>query len=259
MIRGISPVPGFIKTPNIRIMKKVKRFSILISNLCLLVFLSSCFSPSPILRLNPLEEDTKWNYGREVVHQSKGDFEISIAYEGFDKENIIFDVAIANYSEEEVLISPNQIFMTDNNDEWLGNAINPEQAIFELDTKISRNEANAKNAGVAAGVLLVGLVVADAIIESNDDNDDSDWCDDDGDFYFFSGGGNSAPPLPPIIEQRSFLTDYTLRKTHVESNRVVSGKVLFPRQDDQIFLNINIPIRKTNFSAKFRQIVYKPH
>lgn len=253
---------GFKRTPNLLNMKKVLHRSSVFFLMAIIFSFPSCFSPSPILRLNPIAEDIKWNYGRQIIHLQEDDFEMSIAFEGFDQEHIIFDVAIANYSNEEILMSPKDFYLTDDNENWLGNAVDPELAIFQLDSRTSKQVADAKNASIAAGVLLVGLVVADAIIESNNNDDDNDdWCDDDDDDYYFFLGDNArvnTKPIP-VAEQRAFLTDYTFRKTHVEPNRIINGKILFPRRDDQIFLSVNFPIRKTIFSAKFRQILYQPH
>ena len=35
---------------------------------CCLLFLSSCYLPKPVSRLTSLAEDTKWEFGNQVVH-----------------------------------------------------------------------------------------------------------------------------------------------------------------------------------------------
>ena len=230
----------------------MKKFNYL-SALFLICVLSSCFSPKPIIRLSPENEDTRFNHGRAMVTQTKGNYEVSIGYESFSKDHLIFNIEVINMSDETVLVDPANGYMTDRENIKVARAINPEAKLLKMEMDASRQEANAKNWGVAGAVLVTSLVVAHAVAD-----DDNHCNDNDPDLFAFVDGNDSSPRQVDYTEQPSFWADETLRITHLEPNYRLNGQVLFPRIDNRRHLLLNFPIGDEVFSVTFKQKIIQP-
>ena len=225
----------------------------------LAISLASCFTPQKVIKMeSETGQDTKWNYGREVVVVKRGDLEARIFFEDFTKKDLIFDVEVTNMGNEEILLKPEEIYIqTDNGGNlW---SYDPEKEIFGEQMELSRREANNKNAAVAVGAAVVAVAVAAAIADDDDDGDG-------GDVDLFDGGDtfvyvNTAVPPPPMEFQPpslDFWKDYSLRKTTLEKGYKVGGKVVFPRMDNTRNYTVVVPVDGVELRASFRQRIFQP-
>ncbi|MEO1259766.1 MAG: hypothetical protein AAFZ15_13320 [Bacteroidota bacterium] len=225
-----------------------------------IISLTSCFTPQKVIKMeSDSGQDTKWNYGREVVVVRNGDLEARVFFEDFTKKDLIFDVEVTNMGNEEILLKPEEIYIqTDNGGNlW---SYDPEKEIFGEQMEASRQEARNKNAAVAVGVAVVATAVA---VAATSDGDNSG---NDGDVNFFDGGDtfvyvNTAVPPPPMEFQPpnlNFWKDYSLRKTTLEKGYKVGGKVVFPRMDNARTYTVVVPVDGVELRASFRQRIYQP-
>jgi len=256
-----------------------KRIPPLLMASCLFatLFLSSCFTPKPVVRVEPDSENVRWQYGQAFARQQTGNLEVQAAYNGNNKEYLFFDIEVTNFGEEEVLVDPREFYLNVNGLKL--RAVDPEAFLLGLDLDASRREANSKNAAVAIGV---AAVAATAAIIATADGDGNSNSSNNGNVNSYDGGYNnldlafdvvsivpsliidlSSPrvveEMPPIDHQdRNFWTDYTLRKTTLRKGERVSGKVLFPTHTLDDRFQMVLPVESSTFTMQFKRLLHQP-
>jgi len=223
------------------------------------LFLSSCFSPRPIVKVDVVEQETfKWSYGKKIIQLAGDSMSAEIFFDTYTKKYLVFDVEITNWGTQDVLVLPENFYMSFNGNAANAMALDPETEIFNRQVKRSKDEAAAKNAAVALGAVVVAAIVADAI----SDDDDGGSSDSGGDYSVTNiTYVNAVPPpvvmsaLPPELE---FWENYSLRKTTLNRGYKVGGKVVFRRFDDYPSFNIFLPVSSETLSARFEQRLIKP-
>ncbi len=249
---------------NLFIMKKIYCPLLMGLLLCALVF-SSCFTPKAVVRISPEEEESvRWNYGQAFARKRIGDIGVQAAYANYDKHYLIFDVEVSNYGDQEILVSPEYLFLEADGRQL--RAIDPERQLLSMEIEDARQEASRKNLAVAIGTAAV--VGAVAAIASDTDDEDNNRSDNDNEELAVTSlyvGATVAPaiadaPMPPPPGPASpwFWSDYALRKTTLGPNQMVSGKVMFPRNDEIVRMVLVAPIQEEIFRLKFQQVIYKP-
>lgn len=63
----------------------------------IILFLTSCYLPKPVIRVKPEENQTTWENGKEFVGYRVGNFEVYVAYHGIENNLLAFDIEIINY------------------------------------------------------------------------------------------------------------------------------------------------------------------
>lgn len=261
--------------------KSTRSFPLLLMGACLCstLFLTSCFTPKPVVRVEPVDEDVRWQYGQAFARQQADGLEVQAAYNGNNREYLFFDVEVTNFGEEEVLVDPKKFYLEVKGMKM--RAADPEVILLGLDMDASRQEANSKNAAVAIGVAAVAATAA--IIATSDGDGNSNSSNNNAVSNSFDGGYNnldlavdlvsivpsliidlSSPrmvqELPPVDPQdRNFWTDFTLRKTTLRKGERVSGKVLFRTLDLDDRFQMILPMESTTFRMQFKQLLFQPH
>lgn len=230
-----------------------------------LAFLSilfpACFSPKPVVRVEPVAEPDKWNYGQAVLEAEKADILTSVSYAYSDKEFMVFHVEVTNWRDERLLVNPADISITIPDGGFKIPAIDPEQHMLDMELEASRREANSKNAAVVVGAVAVAAVAA-AVITDNGNNNVENAGNNGVDVinvaptvFIDDGVQRGAAPYPV---EPWFWTDQTLRKTTLEKGEMVRGKVVFPRNDNLPRFAMEIPVEEIMFTFSFKQIYHWP-
>lgn len=261
--------------------KSTRSFPRLLTGACIcsILFLSSCFTPKPVVRVEPIDEDVRWQYGQAFARQQAGELEVQAAYNGNNREYLFFDVEITNYGEEEVLVDPKQFYLEVKGMKM--RAADPEVILLGLDMEASRQEASSKNAAIAIGVATVAATAA--IIATSDGNGNSNSSNNNVSANNFDGGYNNldlavdlvsiVPNLiidlssPRVVEElpaadpqdRNFWTDFTLRKTTLRKGERVSGKVLFRTLDLDDRFQMVLPVESSIFRMQFKRLLFQPN
>lgn len=242
---------------------KTKSTLILLSALSL-VALSACFSPKPVVRIEPTDEPQKWNYGQAILEAEQDGITASAAYAYSDKDFWVFDVEVINWREKRILVDPAGMELTVAPIDMRIPAIDPEVHMLDMEMDASRREANGKNAAVVAGVVAVAAVAAAIATSDNGNNNNENNFDNDGiDVVNVAptlvvGTGGGTPPPAPIAVDPWFWTEQTLRKTTLEQGQKVRGKVLFPRNDQVRNFNMLVPVEEFIFTFGFKQVLHQP-
>ncbi len=252
----------------------MKTFSPVYFLALLAVILNSCAIPQPVIRMDPLAEEIRWDYGVAFGRIQSQKYDVRAAYVDHDREMLFFDVIVYNHSNEDILISPEKLYLKTAHG-GRRYALNPESNILSMDLRQSQKEADAKNMAVAAGIAAVGTAVAIALTDDGvDDNGALQVIDGaqigldlyiglSGLAYASLGETYYAPPPPPdeglpSRELRSFWTDYTLRRTTVAPGESVRGIVVIRRMDELAELELVIPVGEEDYSFIFKQRLIKP-
>lgn len=240
---------------------KKKSTLILLTALSLMT-LSACFSPKPVVRIEPTDEPQRWNYGQAILEAERDGITANAAYAYSDKDFWVFDVEVINWREERILVDPAGIELTFAPIDMRIKAIDPEEQMLDMEMDASRREANAKNAAVVAGVVAVAAVTA-AIATSDNNNNENNFDNNGVDVVNVAptlvvGAGAGAPPPAPIAVDPWFWTEQTLRKTTLEKGQKVRGKVLFSRNDQVQNFDLLVPIEELIFTFGFKQVLHQP-
>jgi hypothetical protein len=237
---------------------------VLLSALSLLT-LNACFSPQPVVRVEPTDEPQKWNYGQAILEAEKDGIATNAAYAFSDDDYWVFDVEVINWREERIMVDPADIALTIAPIDMRIPAVDPEAHLLGMEMDASRREANSKNAAVVAGVVAVAAVAA-AVATSGDDNNNNEnnFDNDVVDVVNVAptivvGAGAGAPPPPgPVAVDPWFWSDQSLRKTTLEKGQKVRGKVLFPRNDQVRNFDMLVPVEELIFTFGFKQVLHQP-
>jgi len=242
------------------------------------IFLSSCYTPKAVIRIEPDSEDVRWQYGQAFARQQANGLEVQAAYNGMNREYLFFDVEIINYEEEEVLIDPSRFFLDVNG--FQRRAIDPEAFLLGLDMEASKREANSKNTAIVLSVVAVAATAAIIIAADNNSsngnnvnaNNASNVGQDINDIALATDVVSIFPSLvvdlsnnnqagevpPPNPKDRDFWTDFTLRKTTLRQNERVTGKVLFPLTELTDRFKLVMPVEEGAFRLQFKRMLHQP-
>lgn len=226
------------------------RILLLLPAIAVLLLVQSCAGPRNIVKFLPQEQPSKWINGQPL----QGDSAYGIRYEiGFDRiadGNYWFDFHITNQSNLPLLIDPVQFRCRTYTKEMVAKtpfdqfAVDPEGKISELEQETARNESVARNhvgnvllgvgAAIAANVLLgidnprnenVRAVVTDGIMATA-----------------VSASDIAANQVYNLNQLRDLWENNTIRKTTLDANYVMHGKVFFPATRNAAYLKLFIPV-----------------
>lgn len=266
-------------------MKKLNHF--LFPSITLLIFLSSCATPNPVVRLVPKENQTTWEQGKQFVSYQKNDFTIHCAYHGIDSKYLIFDVEVINNSPEDFLLAPEQFVMYTDSGKWdpISNqlvystfpikAADPEHELLKLEMQESVTIAKMKNNQTAAAVVAIAAIPVIAAAAISDANDSKNNEDDEDDVSrtevaatttvvtldaINDGQANHLYNMGTISDNQNVWQQYALRKTTLGLGESLRGLIYFPKPNLELYkdLRIEAPIPNNNIYFNYSVILYYP-
>lgn len=244
---------------------------------CLLLFLcSGCFTPHKIVRVAPeQQENIFWHQGQAIAEKKQGSVIVRAAFSHAQHNYLLFDIEVFNEKETPILVTPEALSLITPNDYQIP-AIDPEAVILSMEMKASQQEANAKNAAVAGGIIVVGSAVAVAVSSDGgdyrDDGTDAEVIYDALSFtadvvlptIIWSAQFNQDPILSeysealPSTQELIFWQDIVLRRTTLRPGESIRGLVAFPRFDNTAQFELAFPLEKDEFRFLFTQKLYQP-
>jgi len=255
----------------IKLCKKLMRRTIFYLPLFLLFLLLLSCSPSPVLRLSPLANETSWLDGKEFATISADSIEAAVAFESMDAKLIVFEVEITNRSEQPVLVSPEKFYslplfspqdtMSFPTSAQAGFAIDPESKILDIDKQISREKASYSTMeGVDLIFGLLGVVAAIATIgqekteeeikQEQQQRRELEILDREQEI-------NHKNNLAKLQNEKVQWTSSALRRTTLNPNHTTIGKVYFPANYKARYIKLCLPIGKTRLQIVFAQRKHK--
>ena len=229
------------------------------------LFFQSCTGPQKITKLLPTEEPEKWLEGQVLERDSAYGVIYEIGFDRVEDGTYWFDFHITNRSNMPLLVDPTQFscqaFDALMNPQTINpiNAIDPEGRILQFDKDISRNDAVAKN-HVGIVIMGIGASIAANVILGNDRNPDNDnlrYPITDGIMTAALASGDIARfESQNLNELKDAWEKGTIRKTTLNSNFSMHGKVFFPFTKDASYLKLVIPVDDQALEFSYKQIQF---
>ncbi len=253
--------------------------TLLFAILCyLLCFSSACVVPQKVIRMEPdTQENVFWYQGQAIAEKKQDQIVTRAAFSHANREYLIFDVEIFNEQERSILVTP-EVMTLASETGAKRRAIDPEHMLLSMEVQQSRQEANAANAAIAGGIILVGAAVAVAVSDDGDNGSTESWTGDVVDDYdavdvvvdavlpavaltldFHQDPILSSPVSSlPLTNEALFWQETVLRRTTLRPGEHIRGLVAFPRFDEVRELIISIPVEQEEFIFRFQQQVIQP-
>lgn len=154
----------------------------------LFIFFSSTIlscSTTSVMRLRPVDQESIFDGGKQIVKQEKNGLKIVTSYDGRFEKYMVFDVEVFNNSNQPLTISPTDftfIPLDENKQNMVSpdgkyiysyQGIEPQQQINYVQHEMANQDAKIKRARVVNTFLFVGGIVA--LIASSGKHSESAW------------------------------------------------------------------------------------
>ncbi len=223
------------------------------------ILIQAGVSPHPILRLKPASDNTTWLFGKEYSSIAVENIKVAIAFDRAYRDYIVFDVEISNLSDELFLVSPEKflctplISLTDSLDEQKLYAVDPETKLLEIDKGLSKENADYASEVIVDATVSILALFADI---ASDDEDGTDDYYAEAQLGRLERNANHSRQVTNLNILRDKWEFNTLRKTHLQPEYEIQGKIYFPVITDARFLKINLPIAGRVIKFFFEQTVH---
>ncbi len=144
----------------------------------------SC-STTGVMRLRPVEQESIWESGKQIVKQEKEGIKVVASYDGRFEKYVVFDVEVFNNTNEPLMVSPKSftfIPLDENKQNLVSKdgiynysyqGIEPQQQINYIEHEIANQEAKIKRARVVNTVLFFGGIAS--LIAGSSGRSESAW------------------------------------------------------------------------------------
>ncbi|MGV8139322.1 MAG: hypothetical protein AB2L20_29355 [Mangrovibacterium sp.] len=225
--------------------------------------IQSCYTPANIVKLKPSKEADKWFYGQALVHDSIYGVDYEIGFDKFNNDRYFFDFHISNKSNMPILIDPLQFYYIPYNAQMEPiipekvTAKDPEEEIFMIEKHLSRNEARRRNQ-LGISLAAIGADIATTVIVASDDHYTNDYIQravaDGVHAGVAASGMTNEEETIDLNSLRETWESSAIRKTTLDSNYAMHGKVIFPASPDASYIEINVPVDDRWLKFTFTQI-----
>ncbi|WP_430971874.1 hypothetical protein [Sunxiuqinia rutila] len=224
-----------------------------------LIFFQSCSTPQAIIKLQPEREEVKWLFGQSFVVDSLYGIIYEVGFNRTINDQYWFDFHITNRSNMPILIDPvNFAYMA--YDSLLNvktpnpvQAIDPEEELLAIDQELSSNKARAKN-HLGISILAAGVDIATGVATLSDDNPHNDYLRTDMYGAVQAGAVENAIETDNLNVLREEWASSTIRRTTLESNYSMHGKVFFKALPSASFIKLLLPVDDQQIEMTFKQV-----
>jgi len=226
----------------------------------MLFLLVSCYVPSfKVFNLSVKQNDTIWLNGKELVKLTEDNIEVIVNFDQTKHGIISFDLSIANYTDETILISPKEFYCSVTNrleEERIVNALDPEEMILEYDNQIEKSLAGNKSDNRTE--LLFSLFdLADDIHNKNKTEDEIKQDHEDRETreeIYNKKEERYFANINRLNSERNLLQNQALRKTTLFPGHKMSGKLFFQVPNSTLNLVLFFPIEERKMKLEYEKI-----
>lgn len=225
----------------------------------------SCFTPQNVIRLQPENENVNWLYGQQFVSDSINGVIYEVGFSQMTGGQYWFDFNITNRSNLSILIDPAYFYiqpldarmqpLTENRVA----AIDPENEILEIEKQISRNDAHEMNQ-IGIGLVAATVDVATAVAVAVDDNPHNNHLRTHLTHHAMAAAAHDAADnafqVQSLNEVKEAWETSTIRKTTLNSNYTMKGKVFFPAFRDAVHIRLYLPVDDQFIELGYKQIQF---
>lgn len=224
------------------------------------VLLQSCTGSNKILKLQPDNTSSeKWICGQRFIADSINGVVYDVGFERCVDNQYWFDFTISNCSNLPIVIDPNefQLKAYDHSRNQINEtkiyALNPEEEITGLEKSLAKANAHEAN-HFALSLLAVGVDVATGIITATDENPHNDWFRTHLYEEVQIGREVNAFMTEDLKSKKDAWENSTIRKTTLEPNYNIQGKVFFPAVRNASYIKLLLPVDSSFVGINLKQL-----
>lgn len=225
--------------------------------------LSSCYTAQPIVKLQPDDSKVRWENGTAYISDSIYGVKYEVAYIGIQDSQYVFDFHIINHSNKEYVVDPSSFYYRPC-DELLHEkgllkvtAIDPEKELSRINKGLSQTQIRRKN-NFGIALFAIGADIISSIVMSNDYNPHDHFVRD-----AVSSGVQTAVYVSSIANEekadnlkyeKQKYSNSVIRKTTLDCNYAVYGKVFFPVTANSEYIRLYVPVDNDLIVFTFKKI-----
>lgn len=234
----------------------------------IIYLLNSCAS-IPVATMQPINTETTYNWGKEVVSMNKNEVYINVAFLRSTDAYFLFEIELQNASGKTILASPETFFyqvMLADTLEPLGNrfpAVNPEIKLLEINKAEARENADSKTSYLLEFTSAVTNTVSDLSnineqrTQEEIDKEEEEREERRNDYEMEEI--ERSLTFQSLNEKRDFWQNKVFRKTHIPHGYSLKGQVAFNRfNNKQPYLKFNFQVESENFEVIYQQKLIHP-
>jgi hypothetical protein len=223
-----------------------------------------CFTPQNVVRLQPENKGGTWLNGQQFISDSINGIIYEVGFDQMIENRYWFDFTITNLSNLPVLIDPIDFYIQafDGRRQPLSDnkipAVNPENEILEIEKLISKNKAQGLN---QMGVVLLAATidVATGIAAVSDDDPHNDHLRTHLTHDALVVASDDQYVVQSLDNVKETWKNTTIRKTTLNSNYNMKGKVFFPAFRDAVYIKLYLPVDDEFLEMGFMQLQFPVH
>jgi len=226
----------------------------------------SCFSPLPVYYLKPIENETEWYNGREVIKKNKNHMTIFINFDQSKDGYFIFDTEIHNFKKDVISVFPEGFYINvledikDTVGVYKYFSYDPEIMLLDIQNKISEENASYLNYLSSQVILRFFNIVTDiATIGTPETDEQLDKKIERNQQQEISMSDREARHLNRINELEYIyenISTTALRKTTIKRFDSIKGKIYLPVIHNIEYFRLIIPVGGETFDFLFQQVKY---
>ncbi|MCG6189230.1 hypothetical protein [Maribellus maritimus] len=223
-----------------------------------IVLLNSCYGPKNILKLQPHDKNEgKWLYGQQFVADTLNGIIYEVGYERCQGEQYWFNFTVTNLSNLPILIDPSDFLLKGYNGYREPivetTALNPENEILDIEKSLAKAGVREAN-HVGLSLLAASVDVATGVATATDDNPNNDYLSTNLYEGVQVGREVNALRAESLETMRDSWENSTVRKTTVEPNHNIKGKVFFPAIREASYIKLFLPVDSNFVEMSYEQI-----
>lgn len=251
----------------------MKRYTSVLIGIILLLGITSCSTPAPIVKLTPSTLNTKdyWNMGQHFVFSTHKGVWFDCAFNCIDRDKIVYDVKISNESDTAILVDPElfrqKVYLNDSIVISQDYADNPEAILDQLKLDENVAIAQAKNANIlsiCSTIISVGASIA--VATSNKDVDKKintlNAIAASNDLVQVSSASMAESANVRSADnwtRKKMLNEAFLRKTTLPKGTYIDGEVHFPYHKKANWYDLVFAVGNANAYFYFKQETIRPN
>lgn len=232
-----------------------------------------CYSPQKIMRLTPVDSDTEWYNGREVVTSKNKDALISLNCEGMRNGYHVMFLQYDNRSNRKFTFSPDDIYFETYKREKINgrdtlvkrfrmSAVDPELKIRSINESL--NTLEARNDSRSSIELLGTLVEAASEIStagkklSPEEKERREKLHDERERRTFRAEEEYRNKKNEMNNEKDYWENSVMRKNTVYPGERLSGNIYMPVDNKAELIRVFIPADRDTCTIEFWQSEVKP-
>lgn len=216
--------------------------------LMIIVLLSGCYVPaSSVYSFKSKHDNSIWVNGKQLIKLADLDVEVIVNYDRTKHGVAIFDVAIANNSEDIVLVDPVEFYCIINNklnEKITVKANNPEKVLLNIDKSIEKTYAKNRADGQTELMFSMFDIIEEIhYLKQSDEGKDKRWKERKERRESSSEIElRQMTTIEKLNRDRDTIEHQALRKTTMFPGQKIGGKVYFKVRNNLNKLVIHFPI-----------------